>query len=201
MKAGSVLGFAAVWRYDFRYSFLVCEMGLTIELQFPCTVPSYFHLIMLNSFFLSHTGEKYPEWGSKELLRFRVEKAVKSNLQTMEISGNWLQNTVDFSGFGIKENRLTAQSLFSRAMFLDRSSLSDSSRLYLSDRPMLKALHTSRVSRSISGKEFSLCLPTASSRHQGGCSGLPLRLSRKHLAPDHGCRSPRRKETSLCGKG
>lgn len=109
MKAGSVLGFAAVWRYDFRYSFLVCEMGLTIELQFPCTVPSYFHLIMLNSFFLSHTGEKYPEWGSKELLRFRVETAVKSNLQTMEISGNWLQNTVDFSGFGIKENRLTAQ--------------------------------------------------------------------------------------------
>lgn len=58
MKAGSVLGFAAVWRYDFRYSFLVCEMGLTIEPQFPCAVPSYFHLIMLNSFFLSHTGEK-----------------------------------------------------------------------------------------------------------------------------------------------
>lgn len=42
----------------------------------------------------------------------------------------------------------------------------------------------SRVSSSISGKDFSLCVPTASPRHQGGCSGLPLWLNRKHLASD-----------------
>lgn len=60
MKAGSDLGFAAIWRYDFRRSCLVCEMGLTIELQFPCTVPSYLDLVMLNSIFLSHSGEKIP---------------------------------------------------------------------------------------------------------------------------------------------
>lgn len=41
-------------------------------------------------------------------------------------------------------------------MLLDRSSLSDSSRLYLWGRPVLKALHSSRVSRSIWGKELSV---------------------------------------------
>lgn len=67
-------------------------------------------------------------------------------------------------------------------MFLDRSSLSG--RLCFWGRPMLKALHSSRVSRSISGKDFSFCVPTASPRLQGGGFGLPLGLNRKHLAPD-----------------
>lgn len=67
----------------------------------------------------------------------------------------------------------TKTRLFSRVKFLDRSSLSDRSRLYLWGRPKLKALHSSRVFRSISGK-FPLCLPKTPSKHKEDILPYPM---------------------------
>ena len=50
------------------------------------------------------------------------------------------------------------------------------------------------------GRSSPSALPTACSRQQVGCSGLPLWLSRKYLASDQVCRALRSKEARLCGK-